>query len=445
MTPSTAPIPYASQHTNTNQVEESTTTTTTIDFQESSHKPINALTNLKVLKFPRNTSDRDIVHSIIKSRKEKEEACFIVNLSKIEQQIQYMRDLLPRVHPFYAVKCNPNKKLLAKLHELGVSYDCASMQEMKLVEHTVNLHNDHLRQEYFANNVVFANPCKQVKHILHAKAIGVQWIVVDGINEMKKMHRHYPEAKIVIRIKVDDSTSKMQFSVKFGASLDECPKMLRFAQEHNLNVVGCSFHVGSGCLNAEAYIGALERAKTLFDMGKEYGYQFDLLDIGGGMPGTETGSPTFKEIADTIREPLDDMFDPASVRVIAEPGRFIATQSHILVTNIFSKKEKTEGTEPNFVYYLNESVYGSFGCILFDHATPQINIYGLEDEDLPTYPSTIFGCTCDSVDLIYDKVHLPEMHEGQWLYFCNFGAYTKASSSKFNGFSTQKYIYVEEE
>lgn len=407
------------------------------------HIPFSGLNPLKYRAFPKGTSDRDIVKSVVENR-ERDEPFFIVNLSKVEQQVKYMRELLPRVDIFYAVKCNSNKRIIEKLNSMGVSFDCASRGEMKLVEKTLGIKPDE-RPKYFGNNVIFANPCKQISHIRYAKEIGVKMIVVDGLNEMVKMAKHYPEADIVIRIKVEDKNSKYAFSSKFGAALEDCPKMLQFAVENKLNIVGVSFHVGSGCGDATQYIGALERARTLFNMAEEYGYKMNLLDIGGGFPGTENGDITFRQIADILREPLDKLFDPANVRVIAEPGRYIATQSHILLCNVFSRKEKISSENTKLVYYVNDSIYGSFSCIIADGATPIINIYNKEDVCIPTFESDVYGCTCDSIDIIFKDIQLPILEEGTWLYFYDFGAYTKSCSSSFNGFSTSNFVYVEYE
>jgi ornithine decarboxylase len=58
------------------------------------------------------------------------------------------------------------------------------------------------------------------------------------------------------------------------------------------------------------------------------------------------------------------------------------------------------------------------------------------------YSSTLFGPTCDSMDTIYDDVMLPELAIGDWVYVENFGAYTIAAASSFNGFQTciNKYV-----
>lgn len=50
-------------------------------------------------------------------------------------------------------------------------------------------------------------------------------------------------------------------------------------------MVGISFHVGSGCMDPPAYAKAIQAARKLFDFAEQFGYNFNLLDIGGGFPG----------------------------------------------------------------------------------------------------------------------------------------------------------------
>jgi ornithine decarboxylase len=54
----------------------------------------------------------------------------------------------------------------------------------------------------------------------------------------------------------------------------------------------------------------------------------------------------------------------------------------------------------------------------------------------------LFGPTCDSIDLISNEIMLPELAIGEWVYVENFGAYTVASSSNFNGFKTNVFKYI---
>jgi len=107
--------------------------------------------------------------------------------------------------------------------------------------------------------------------------------------------------------------------------------LLETAKSLGMEVVGVSFHVGSGCMDPLAYDDAVRRAKEVFEEGKALGYHFHLLDVGGGFPGTEKDSNDhfslghddirFEDIAPVLSKALETYFPDPSVLVIGEPGR----------------------------------------------------------------------------------------------------------------------------
>jgi ornithine decarboxylase len=99
-----------------------------------------------------------------------------------------------------------------------------------------------------------------------------------------------------------------------------------------------------------------------------------------------------------------------------------------------------EEREKVYNYYLNDGIYGSFNCLVFDHAKAEVLPYN--ERDGARYKSVIFGPTCDSVDKISANVELPELEIGEWCFVKNFGAYTVAAASDFNGFTKLKAFYV---
>ena len=170
-----------------------------------------------------------------------------------------------------------------------------------------------------------------------------------------------------------------------------------------------------------------------------------MLDFGGGFPGNDDKAVKFEEIAESINKGITDFFPNAEeegMEFIAEPGRFLAQRTHTLVMNVIGKKivnaEKEE--DKTIVYYLNDGVYGSFNCIFFDHEHPVILPFN--ERDGKQYKSLLWGPTCDSIDMISENVMLPELAIGEWVYVENFGAYTVAASSSFNGFRTNTYKYI---
>jgi len=233
-------------------------------------------------------------------------------------------------------------------------------------------------------------------------------------------------------------------------------------------LIGLSFHVGSGCLSSDAFVDAVRYAHRVFCLALDMGIQLTLLDIGGGFPGsTDTHPyPSFPDIARVLAPALDDLFPPdLGVRIIAEPGRYFAAESHTLAVCVYARRDvDLETTElglsdsvpatdetlpedeslskPDYLYYVNDGVYGSFNCIFFDHAKV-VPLPLKKKDDIKLYRSTIFGPTCDSLDCISKNAMLPKLEIGEWLYFKEMGAYTSAAASRFNGFDHPNVFFVE--
>ncbi|KAJ2713279.1 Ornithine decarboxylase, partial [Coemansia spiralis] len=206
-----------------------------------------------------------------------------------------------------------------------------------------------------------------------------------------------------------------------------------------------------------AFADAVQRARAVFDQAAELGFQLSLLDVGGGFPGRgdQSGLP-FDAVAAVLRAALDRHFPVAScahVRVIAEPGRYFVASAFSLAVNVVARRQVMRADGPAFMYYVNDGVYGSFNCIMFDHQHPRPRVLTcrgrLVDGDCdgadPLYASSVWGPTCDSIDCIVPSGALPELLTGDWLVFDGMGAYTVCAASRFNGFKISDVVYVDTE
>ncbi|ELU40346.1 ornithine decarboxylase [Rhizoctonia solani AG-1 IA] len=354
-----------------------------------------------------------------------ERAFFAADLSKVLLQHERWLRCLPGVEPFYAVKCNPDPYVLRLLSALGTGFDCASHGEISQV---LGLGVDPSR-------IIFANPCKATSFVRHAAKSGVDMMTFDNQDELFKIARAHPKAKLVVRILTDDSKSLCRLGLKFGAPLVTVPGLLAKAKELGLDVIGVSFHVGSGCFDSNAFADAVMRARAVFEMGAEVGYRFSLLDVGGGF---EDGN--FESTAQVLRDALVRYFpDRSNIRVIAEPGRFYVSGAFSLAANVIAR------------HYINDGVYGAFNCIMFDHqhVHPYVislgkNLTGpVDPHKVPQAACSVWGPTCDSIDCVCPVTRLPaNLVVGDWLGFRNMGAYTICAASQFNGFESSRVHYT---
>ncbi|KAM9999188.1 hypothetical protein ACTFIZ_002767 [Dictyostelium cf. discoideum] len=365
------------------------------------------------------------------------DAFFVADVGVIIKQWQKWVKNLPNVKPYYAVKCNPTVGVLRVLDALGTNYDCASRTE---IESVLNLGVDPSR-------IIYANPCKQISALKFARAHNVKLMTFDNLSELEKIEKFFPEAELVLRIAPDDSKSVMRFGSKFGVHIDDCNDLLEMAKEMNLKVVGVSFHVGSGCQSGDSYADALIMVKSVFDMAKKLNMELTLVDVGGGFTGSD--DEKFNAFTKVIREKTAELFSP-NVKIIAEPGRYFAAQSHTLAVTVISKRSikqednrqhprRTSNNMRQYNYYLADGVYGSFNNTKFDYA--KVEPLLLKPSTKQPTPCTLFGPTCDSIDVVLKDTQIPELKIGDWLYFQDMGAYTIASSSSFNGFCPPPVYY----
>jgi ornithine decarboxylase len=88
-----------------------------------------------------------------------------------------------------------------------------------------------------------------------------------------------------------------------------------------------------------------------------------------------------------------------------------------------------------WTYTIDDSLYGQFSSILFDHASPTwVRIRESGAAPRKHGAGVVFGRTCDSVDVIAKAEYMEELEVDDWLWFPNMGAYTRATASEFNGF-----------
>lgn len=360
-----------------------------------------------------------------------EDAFYVMDIGVLLRLWKTWKLAMPRVHPFYAVKCNADSVLLALLAALGAGFDVASKAELDTVQN-LGVGGD---------RIIFANPCKLPSHLTYAAARDVHLTTFDSEAELYKIWKLNPQAEVVLRIRICDAGARCPLGVKYGAEMEECEGLLHLAKFLGLQVVGVAFHVGSGASDPMAFANGIAHAWEVFDLARLLGItSLRLLDIGGGFVSDGGHGVSFSTAAACINSALDKYFPASSgVTIIAEPGRFFAEGAFTLVAQVFGSRMRTRNGQKVAEYWINDGIYGSMNCLLYDHAIISVRallVYSQRD-DVASHEgceSTIFGPTCDGLDTLMQNVWLPHLQVGDWLVFPRMGAYTKAAASSFNGF-----------
>ena len=352
------------------------------------------------------------IRNYLQGNRHPEESIYFLDLGEIERLYRAWEERFHGIHPYYAIKCNPDHGFIQKLSELGANFDCASIAEIDRV----------LGLGISPDRILFANPCKRKKDIVSAYKRGVKTVTFDTETELEKIGEVCPSMGCVLRIYAKDPEAVCQFAHKFGCPPERWDSILETAKRHRISITGVSFHVGSGASSPSAYEQAIQQARAFYDLAKDHGHRVGLIDIGGGFV-----SHRLKGIPEAIQRAINKNFPPElGCRFIAEPGRYFAETSGYLATNVIGIR-KTEATRD---YWITDSLYGSFNCIFYDHYVPQAEaLHG----NGRRYKTTLYGPTCDGLDKILEMDAFPELELNDWILFRRMGAYTLSGAANFNG------------
>ena len=233
----------------------------------------------------------------------------------------------------YAVKANSNLAVLNVLARLGAGFDIVSAGELERV----------LRAGGDAGKVVFSGVGKQEWEMKRALEVGVRCFNVESDTELDRLNKVAGElgvkAPISLRVNPDvDAGTHPYISTglkenKFGIDIAEAPEVYaRAAAMPNLDIHGVDCHIGSQLTSVSPFLDALDRVLALIDTLAEQGISIRHLDMGGGLGVTYENEqpPQPAQYAEALIERLGDR----KLELILEPGRSIAANAGILVTQV---------------------------------------------------------------------------------------------------------------
>ncbi len=349
----------------------------------------------------------------------------VLSVQQIEDNYKYLTEHLPGVKIYYAVKSNPDPRILERLIELGSCFDVASDGEILSLD-AMGVEPDRL---------IYANPVKTATGFAACRNTGVSKFTFDSESEIRKMATAVPGGTVLLRIRVDNSTAHVDLNKKFGAHPDDALQLIQMAKAYGLDMAGLCFHVGSQATSSDAYLQAIKICSDIFQQASAQGIQLRILDIGGGFP-IPAGNENIDVDAMTqaISTSLQEYFP--HTEIWAEPGRFICGTAVNLITRVIG----TQVRNNQQWYFLDEGLYGTFSGVIFDHWDFELETF----KNGPLIPATFAGPSCDSLDIMFrDKLTVP-LELDDLILVPNCGAYTSASATVFNGFAKAPIIVWEE-
>ena len=328
----------------------------------------------------------------------------------------------------YAVKTNPNEKVLKQIIANGIiDFDVASINEIRLIK------------KLSPNaNLFFMHTVKNKECISSAYFdYGVKNFALDNKDELRKILEATKQAKdlnLFVRVAVSNEHAEIDLSRKFGALPSEALGLVRLCKEHSKKL-GISFHVGSQCMHKISYSkGILEIGNIM----KKTKIMPDIINVGGGFPSIypdlnpEPLINYFRE----IKNSLNNLKLSKLPEIICEPGRAIVAESGSTIVKVILRKKQN--------LYINDGTYGT----LFDAGVPNFVLPSkiitggrIQSKKLTAF--SFFGPTCDSLDYMKGPFLLPNnVKEGDYIELGQLGAYGLTFRTKFNGFYSDKIFEV---
>jgi ornithine decarboxylase len=359
--------------------------------------------------------------------------CLVLDVDRVADNFRALRAALPLAQIYYAVKANPAAPVLERLAVLGSSFDAAGAEEIDAC----------LAAGATPERISFGNTIKKVAAIRRAHAAGVSMFAFDSAEELDKLARHAPGARVYCRIMVENAGADWPLSRKFGTTVEAARDLMVRAGELGLDPFGLSFHVGSQQTDTASYQAAIGRVAMLFTDLREAGVNLRMVNLGGGFPVRYRDEvPAIDAFGNAIMGAMTRHFGNALPEMIIEPGRFIVGDAGVVSAEVVLVSRRDKADPVRWVY-LDIGRFGGLAetegeAIKYRITTPH--------DGSEAGPVAIAGPTCDGADILYERSNyrLPmALSCGDRVELQAAGAYvTTYASQRFNGFAPLAEHYI---
>lgn len=368
----------------------------------------------------------------------------VVNKKRVIENVQRFRAAMPNVDIHYAVKANPNVRILSTLIDQGISFDVASLNEIELLGESNLLASKDLE----FGNILYSNPVRSSTITKAACAQNVVTFVIDSKEEVDRLAELSKSDDRIcgyIRLVVSNDQSAFPLTGKFGVKPEHVETLIDYCNEKGVDLIGVSFHVGSQCSNVDNWVKGIRQAKIAFAYMIAVGMFPTMLNIGGGYPVQHTQSiSTIEEIGAAIETEIADLIE-IGYQVVAEPGRFIVSDAGHMLTQVISTKVAED--DQKWVFLDTGMFHGlieaSVGDFKYNYWTDKS--VDFERDHHPSFftKCVLAGPTCDSLDVVTRNQYFPHnLQSEDFVVVMNCGAYTTTYGTEFNGFPSPITVVV---
>ena len=327
----------------------------------------------------------------------------------------------------FAVKANSNIGVLNTLAKLGSGFDIVSGGELQRV---IAAGGD-------PSEVFFSGVAKSREEIAFALEQGVRSINIESPAELERIQSVAVEvgkiAPISVRVNPDVDPQTHPYistgleEAKFGVSMQDSLRVFQQAEQYShTKVFGIAYHIGSQITSTSPFEDALDRVISLIKTLAEMGIDIEHLDMGGGygIVYNEEQPPSQREFIQALLNKLQDA--DITLPVSIEPGRSIAGNAGILVTEVAYLKENTDKNFAIIDAAMNDLMRPS----LYD-AWHTISPVTTPDSDTIERAYDVVGPVCETGDILGKNRRLA-IEPGDLLAIHSAGAYGFTMSSNYN-------------
>ncbi len=351
---------------------------------------------------------------------------YLYSYKTLTEHYQKIQEAFASLNPLicFAMKANGNLAVIKALIGQGAGLDIVSGGELKKA----------LKAEADPKKIVFASVGKTDEEIRLALQTDILFFNVESIAELERINSIARElnkkAPIAIRINPDVEAATHEFITtgtlknKFGIDLSSARELLKKSHElQHIDIIGLHIHIGSQIISSEPFIKAIKRVKEFIDELKADNIQISYLDIGGGLGIIYKDEKP--QTAQQFAEAVIPCLEKTGLKIVMEPGRFIAGNAGIFVTKVLYFKDN------GFKKFL--IVDGGMNDLI------RPSFYGAYHEIVPVKPTDeecvqvdVVGPICESGDYLGKARQLPLLPSGELLAVMSTGAYGFVMASNYN-------------
>ena len=352
--------------------------------------------------------------------------CYVYSRATLERHWKAFDDAL-KGHSHlvcYAVKANSNLAVLNVLARLGSGFDIVSIGELERV----------LLAGGAADKVVFSGVGKKRDEIERALEVGIRCFNVESEAELDVIAdiaaQKNLKAPVSLRVNPDvDAKTHPYISTglkenKFGITIEQALAVYKKAQAMEaINVIGIDCHIGSQLTEIAPFVDALDRVLVLVDRLADEGIKLEHLDLGGGLGicYRDEQAPQPAELA----KALVDRLQGRDVEIIIEPGRAIAGNAGVLLTEVLYLKHSDEH---NFAI-VDAAMNDLIRPMLYSAWQEIVPLIPRENQATQKYD--VVGPICETGDFLGKDRELA-IQQGDYLAVRSSGAYGFGMSSNYN-------------